>query len=85
MNLSSSSTHLVQSSFVSANTFDERNGERIDLIRLMGLVDDCEWNSKAEWLQVADFFIKGDDFGKEVHFQLQNVAATQARSENIYI
>lgn len=63
-------THLIQSSFVGANAFDERNGERVDLVRLMSLVDDCEGNAEAERLQVAHFLVKRDDFREEVHLQL---------------
>ena len=40
-------THLVQSSFISSNTFNQRNSEWINLICLMSFVDNRQWNSEA--------------------------------------
>jgi hypothetical protein len=77
------STHLVQCSLVGSDAFDEGNRERVDLVRLVGLVDDGEGNAEAERLEVADFLVEGDDLGEEVDLQLQDVAAAQTGSGRI--
>ena len=66
--------YLFKSSFISANTFNERNGKRIQLIRLMGFVDNSQRYSEVQDLQVSNFLGQCDDFRQEVDAEAQDVS-----------
>jgi hypothetical protein len=47
---------LFQAPFVGPDAFDQRDGERVKLVRLVSLVDDGQRHPEPEVLQVANFF-----------------------------
>lgn len=53
--------YLLQCAFVSADAFNQRDGERIQLVGLVGLVDDGQRNAEVEDFQIADLFCQSDD------------------------
>ena len=67
--------YLLQRSFISTNTFNQRDGERVQLIGLVRLVDDGQRNAEVEDLEVANFLGQRDDFGQEIDAQTQDVSA----------
>ena len=47
---------LFQAPFVGPDAFDQRDGERVKLVRLVSLVDDGQRHPEPEVFQVANFF-----------------------------
>ena len=47
---------LLKTSLIGPNAFDEGNGERVELVGLVSLVDDGQGNPEPEVLEVSDFF-----------------------------
>lgn len=74
------STNLVQTPFIGANTFNQRNGEWIQLISLMRLVDDGQWYSESHSLKIADFLVQRYDLGQKIDLQLQDISTAGTRS-----
>ena len=55
----SSKYYLFTGPLISTNTFNKRDGKRVELIGLMGFVHDGKRNSKSQPLQVTNLTIKG--------------------------
>ena len=53
--------------FVSPHALDQRDGEGVELIRLMRLVHDGQRNSEPQPFQVPHFFAQSDDFREKIH------------------
>jgi hypothetical protein len=47
---------LFQAPFVGPDALDQRDGERVKLVRLVSLVDDGQRHPEPEVLQVTNFF-----------------------------
>lgn len=65
--------HLLTSALISAHALDQRDGKRIQLVGLVGFVDDGQRDTEAQPLEVADLFGQGDDLWEEVDFELEHV------------
>ena len=72
--------YLFQCAFVGSDTFNQRNGKRIELISLMSLVDNCQRNAEIEDLEVAHFLRQRDDFGQEIDAETESIASTSNAS-----
>ena len=68
--------YLFQRALVGADALNERHGKRIELVRLMGLVDDGERNAEVENFQVAHFLGQRDDLWKKVDTESERVTST---------
>lgn len=67
-------TYLLKGAFVGPNTFDQRDSERVQLVRLVSLVDDGQRDAEAQAFEIANLLVQGDDFRQEVHSQPESVA-----------
>ena len=52
---------------VSSDALDQGDGEGVELVRLMRLVHDGQWNPEAQPLQITHFFAQSNDFGQKVY------------------
>lgn len=66
--------HLLTSALIGAHALNQRDGKWVQLVSLVGFVDDGQRNTEAQPLEVADLFGQGDDLGEEVDFELEHVA-----------
>lgn len=67
---------FLTSAFVGAHTLNQGDGEWVKLVSLVGFVDDGQWNTEAQPLEVADLFGQSDDLWEKVDFKLEHVSRT---------
>ncbi len=70
--------HLLTGALVGADALDERDGEGIQLIGLMGFVDDGQRHAEAQPLQVTHLLGERDDLGQEVDLELEHGSGASA-------
>lgn len=76
--------YLLQRAFVGTNTFNQRNGEWIQLIGLVSLVDNRQRNAEVQDLEIADFLGQRDDFGQKIDAKTEGITpSTNAGSLGI--
>lgn len=68
--------HLLTSALICADTLNQRDGKRVQLVSLVGLVDNGQRDAETQPLEVADLFGQGDDLWQEVDFKLKHVSST---------
>lgn len=60
--------HLLTSALIGAHTLNQRDGEWVQLVSLVGFVYDGQRYPETQPLQVANFFGQCDNLWKEVDF-----------------
>lgn len=70
----SEGAYLFQGALVGADALDEGDGEGVELVRLVSLVDDGEGDAEVEDLEVPHLLGQRDDLGQEVDAEAERVA-----------
>ena len=75
--------NLFNGSLVRLHSLNERHSIRIELIRLMSFVNNCQRDSESPGSKVPHFFRQSNDLRSEVHSKLQLISSSSLLSNRL--